>query len=46
MDAVSILENLGLRVKIQGSNAGTVQSQSLESGVKVESNKTIVLKLT
>ena len=46
MDAVSILENLGLRVKIQGSNGVTVESQSLESGAKVKSDKTIVLKLT
>src|SRR5690606_9374658 len=46
MDAVSILENLGLRVEIQGSNGGTVKSQSVKGGAKVESNQTIVLKLT
>lgn len=46
MDAVSILENLGLRVEIQGSDGGTVKSQSVESGAKVKSNQTIVLKLT
>src|SRR5699024_9539374 len=46
MDAISILENLGLRVEIQGSNVGTVKSQSVEGGVKVKENQTIVLKLT
>ncbi|QTD39295.1 transpeptidase family protein [Polaribacter batillariae] len=44
MDAVSLLENLGLKVKISG--VGKVQSQSLSKGEKLEKGKTIVLKLS
>ncbi|WP_435415532.1 penicillin-binding protein [Polaribacter aestuariivivens] len=44
MDAVSLLENLGLKVKVSGM--GKVQSQSLSKGEKLEKGKTIILKLS
>jgi len=43
MDALSLLENLGLKVKVDG--VGKVQSQSLKNGAKLEKGKTITLKL-
>lgn len=46
MDAVSILENLGVRVKVEGSGVGKVKSQSIKGGQKIESNQTIVLQLS
>ncbi|MDG3581038.1 penicillin-binding protein [Galbibacter pacificus] len=46
MDAISILENLGLKVKIEGSGIGVVKSQSLKSGEKIKTNQTIVLQLS
>lgn len=44
MDALSLLENLGLKVKIDG--VGKVQSQSLKNGERLEKGKTITLKLS
>lgn len=44
MDAVSLLENLGLKVKFRGS--GKVKEQSIEAGTKLEKNKTITLELS
>jgi len=44
MDAVSLLENLGLEVKIIGN--GTVSKQSLNSGEKLEKGKQITLNLS
>ena len=44
MDAVSLLENLGLQVRFRGS--GKVTTQSIKSGEKIIKNKTIVLKLS
>ncbi len=44
MDAISLLENLGLYVKVEGN--GKVKEQSLKPGEKIESNKTIVLRLS
>ncbi len=44
MDAVSLLENMGLKVKISGS--GKVNKQSVEAGKKVKENQTIVLELS
>ena len=41
MDAVSILENMGMRVKIEGF--GKVSSQSLKPGIKIKKNQQIVL---
>lgn len=46
MDAISILENLGVRVKVEGNGIGKVKSQSIKSGQKIESNQTIVLQLS
>ena len=44
MDAVSILENLGMKVKFKGS--GKVKKQSIEAGDKLVKGKTIVLELS
>ena len=43
MDAISLLENLGLKVNFTG--AGKVKSQSLKPGEKITKNKTINLQL-
>ena len=42
MDAIAILENLGLQVKIDG--AGEVISQSISKGEKVKKKQTVVIK--
>jgi cell division protein FtsI (penicillin-binding protein 3) len=44
MDAIPLLENLGLRVEIKGS--GKVRKQSLEAGKKIDKKKRIVLELS
>ena len=44
MDAISILENMGLKVQTLGS--GTVSKQSVKSGQKIESQSLITLTLT
>ena len=44
MDAVSLLENLGLKVKIIGN--GTVFNQSIKSGTVIKKGVQIVLKLS
>ena len=44
MDAISILENMGLKVKFEGS--GTVKSQSVQPGQKVAKNEQITLQLS
>jgi cell division protein FtsI (penicillin-binding protein 3) len=44
MDAVTLLENMGLKVKLVGS--GNVTSQSVSRGTKVKKNQTIVLQLS
>ena len=44
MDAVALLENLGLKVKITGN--GKVKSQSIPVGEKIEKNKVIILELS
>jgi cell division protein FtsI (penicillin-binding protein 3) len=44
MDAVSLLENIGLKVKTSG--VGKVQYQSLEKGAELIKGKTITLKLS
>ncbi|MCK8480517.1 penicillin-binding protein [Psychroserpens algicola] len=41
MDALALLENMGLKVKMQG--VGTVKSQSVNKGNKVKPNQIIVL---
>jgi cell division protein FtsI (penicillin-binding protein 3) len=44
MDAVSLLENIGLKVRIIGN--GNVKSQSLPEGEKLEKGKQILLELS
>lgn len=44
MDAISLLENMGLKVQLKGS--GIVKKQSLISGQKVNKNQTIVLEVS
>ena len=43
MDALALLENMGLKVKLEG--VGTVKSQSVDKGIKVKPNQVIVLKV-
>jgi len=44
MDAVSLLENLGLKVKVSGN--GIVKSQSLKEGDKIKKGQQILLELS
>ncbi|MAB39279.1 MAG: hypothetical protein CL525_09355, partial [Aequorivita sp.] len=44
MDAVSLLENLGLRVQVVGN--GTVASQSIKSGETLKKGQLITLNLS
>ncbi len=44
MDAISILENMGLKVQVNG--VGKVTEQSINKGVKVRKGTTIYLKLS
>ena len=44
MDAVTLLENLGIKVKAIG--VGKVNKQSLNPGVKLDKSKTIILELS
>ena len=44
MDAVSLLENIGLEVRIVGN--GTVFKQSLKIGEKIKKGKLITLNLS
>jgi cell division protein FtsI (penicillin-binding protein 3) len=44
MDAIALLENLGIRVKIKGF--GKVKKQSLQAGQNIAKNTTIVLELS
>lgn len=43
MDAISLLENLGLKVEIEGD--GKVDEQSIKQGEKLEKGLTIIIKL-
>ncbi len=43
MDALALLENIGLKVKIKG--VGTVKSQSINKGNKVKPNQIVVIGL-
>jgi cell division protein FtsI (penicillin-binding protein 3) len=43
MDAVSLLENMGLKVKLKGNVVGKVKSQSVSSGQPVQRNAIIEL---
>lgn len=42
MDALALLENMGLKVKFQG--VGIVKSQSLDKGLKIKKNQTVVIE--
>ncbi|PTM06973.1 MAG: penicillin-binding protein [Bacteroidetes bacterium] len=44
MDAITLLENIGMKVKIVGS--GKVKKQSIAKGTKLSSTQTIVLELS
>ena len=44
MDAIALLENLGLKVKVNG--VGKVKKQSLQAGGNISKNTTIVLELS
>ena len=44
MDAISVLENLGLKVVFEG--VGKVRSQSIRKGQKIKKGTTIILKLS
>ncbi|WP_299106835.1 penicillin-binding protein [uncultured Tenacibaculum sp.] len=44
MDAIALLENMGLKVKFSG--IGKVTEQSIENGVKVKKGATVYLKLS
>jgi len=43
MDAISLLENMGLKVRISG--VGIVKSQSIKKGIKVKGNQTVTLEV-
>ncbi|HEX9826998.1 MAG TPA: penicillin-binding protein [Flavobacteriaceae bacterium] len=43
MDAIPLLENMGLKVKVDGS--GKVKGQSIDKGEKVSKNQTVVLNI-
>ncbi len=42
MDAVALLENMGLKVKLAGT--GIVRNQSIDKGIKIKKNQTVVLE--
>ena len=44
MDAVSVLENMGLKVKYEGN--GSVSKQSIKSGEPLKKGEQIILKLS
>lgn len=44
MDAISLLENMGLRVRLIGN--GIVKKQSIEKGQKIKKNQTVVLEFS
>ncbi|MDQ8011587.1 MAG: penicillin-binding protein [Flavobacterium nitrogenifigens] len=44
MDAIALLENLGLKVKVNGM--GKVKNQSIQAGTSISKNTTIVLELS
>lgn len=44
MDAVSLLENMEVNVKVKLDGTGIIKSQSVDKNTKLENNQTIVLK--
>lgn len=45
MDALSLLENLGLEVKYRGDSYGKVKKQSLRKGVKIKKGDQVVIAI-
>ena len=43
MDAIPLLENMGLKVKVEG--AGIIKDQSINKGEKIRKNQTVVLNI-
>ena len=43
MDALALLENMGLKVRLEG--VGVVKGQSIEKGIKVKRNQVVVLEI-
>ena len=44
MDAIALLENIGLKVNISGT--GVVRSQSVAQGEKIKKNQTVILEIS
>ena len=44
MDAVALMENMGMKVRLKGN--GKVKKQSVSSGVKLKPKQTIILELS
>jgi len=44
MDAITLLENMGMKVTLKGS--GNVKSQSVSKGKKIKKNQTVILQLS
>jgi cell division protein FtsI (penicillin-binding protein 3) len=44
MDAVALLENMGLKVKF--SKTGRVKSQSVSKGIKIKNNQIVELEVS
>lgn len=44
MDAISLLENIGLKVSVNGT--GKIKSQSIPQGTKIDKNQTVKLKVS
>ena len=42
MDAIALLENMGLKVKMEG--VGIVKGQSIDKGQVIHKNQTVILK--
>ncbi|RSK41955.1 penicillin-binding protein [Mangrovimonas spongiae] len=44
MDAISLLENMDVDIKVRASGEGIVESQSVSRGTKLKANQTVVIK--
>ncbi|WP_338734100.1 penicillin-binding protein [Mangrovimonas cancribranchiae] len=44
MDAISLLENMDVDIKVMASGEGIVESQSVSRGTKLKANQTVVIK--
>ena len=43
MDAIAILENMKINVKVKLNGSGTIKSQSINKNIKLKDNEIIVL---